>query len=193
VRDVYERRYHEPPGARPLEKLIHRIVTDGHLPVGLNASATTICKLSVAATYPSAKKITGAEVQQSLTALTEILKWYMEVEQPNAVGERLAPIQRAVSSPVPAPQPETKITVVPKGLRSFDAHRPDFPDWGSKVSRMDADSLGRPENREGGHRVKSGTSVNASLSSDRRGTYPSKGDPGAFFPAKDCGGRRCRR
>ena len=32
IRDVFERRVNEPPGTRPLENLIQRLVKDGHLP-----------------------------------------------------------------------------------------------------------------------------------------------------------------
>jgi hypothetical protein len=32
VREVYERRVHEPPGTRPLENLLQRLVKEGHFP-----------------------------------------------------------------------------------------------------------------------------------------------------------------
>jgi hypothetical protein len=37
VRDVYERRVNEPPGTRPLENLLQRLVKDGYFPDRLNA------------------------------------------------------------------------------------------------------------------------------------------------------------
>src|SRR6202162_5282370 len=37
VREVYERRINEPPGTRPLENLLQRLVKDGHLPTRLGA------------------------------------------------------------------------------------------------------------------------------------------------------------
>src|ERR1019366_3401982 len=39
VRDVYERRFHEPPGTRPLESLIQRLDSEGGLPDQFDASA----------------------------------------------------------------------------------------------------------------------------------------------------------
>ena len=37
IRDVYERRIKEPPGTRPLENLLQRLVKDGHFPDRLDA------------------------------------------------------------------------------------------------------------------------------------------------------------
>src|SRR5437879_546003 len=45
VREVYERRINEPPGTRPLENLLQRLVKDGHFPDRLDAYATTVRKL----------------------------------------------------------------------------------------------------------------------------------------------------
>src|SRR5438477_13031259 len=42
IRDVYERRIQEPPGTRPLENLLQRLVRDGHFPDRLNAYANTV-------------------------------------------------------------------------------------------------------------------------------------------------------
>ena len=45
VRDVFVRRVGEPPGTRPLENLIQRLVKDGHFPPRLEAYTETIRKL----------------------------------------------------------------------------------------------------------------------------------------------------
>lgn len=45
VRDVFQRRVQEPPGTRPLESLIQRLVKDGYLPPRLEAYTETIRKL----------------------------------------------------------------------------------------------------------------------------------------------------
>src|SRR5207302_8637717 len=42
VRDVYERRVKEPPGTRPLENLLQRLVKDRHFPPILDAYANTV-------------------------------------------------------------------------------------------------------------------------------------------------------
>src|SRR5271166_4370506 len=51
IRDVYERRINEPPGTRPLENLLQRLVKDGHFPDRLDAYANTIRKLGNLATH----------------------------------------------------------------------------------------------------------------------------------------------
>ena len=51
VREVYERRCNEPPGTRPLENLIQRLVKDGHFPDRLDAYATTVRKLGNVGTH----------------------------------------------------------------------------------------------------------------------------------------------
>ena len=45
VRDVFVRRVGEPPGTRPLENLIQRLVKDRHFPPRLEAYTETIRKL----------------------------------------------------------------------------------------------------------------------------------------------------
>ncbi len=84
VRAVYERRIQEPPGTRPLENLLQRLVKDGHFPDRLDAYANTIRKLGNVGTHAFGEKVTGADVHQSLTQLQPILDWYFEVERPEA-------------------------------------------------------------------------------------------------------------
>ena len=84
VRDVYERRVGEPPGTRPLENLLQRIVKDGHFPDRLDAYANTIRKLGNVGTHTFGEKVTAADVHQSLSQLVPILEWYFEDERPEA-------------------------------------------------------------------------------------------------------------
>ena len=94
VRDVYERRFKEPPGTRSLENSIQRLDKDGFLP-GRFDVAVMLRKLGEAGTAQSGRDgHVRADVHQSITQLTDILKWYMEVEQPDALGQRPARRER---------------------------------------------------------------------------------------------------
>jgi TIR domain len=130
VRDVYERRFHEPPGTRPLESLIQRLDGEGGLPDEFDAAAL-LGRLSEPGTARWGEKIAPGDVQRSLAQLTDILKWYIEVEQPDALGQ--SSVQREKPRPAatkasgqPGAPVEPKIAIVPKGLRSFDANDSDF-------------------------------------------------------------------
>jgi formylglycine-generating enzyme required for sulfatase activity len=128
VRDVFERRVKEPPGTRPLENLLQRLVKEGFFPERLDAYATTVRKLGNVGTHSFAERVTAGDVYQSLTHLLPILEWYFEVERPES-GVRLSAGRVADAEPGrPGPsrvQP-ARIAVVPKGLRSFDAADSDF-------------------------------------------------------------------
>jgi eukaryotic-like serine/threonine-protein kinase len=128
VREIFERRVKEPPGTRPLENLLDRLVKDGHFPVRLDAYAAGVRKFGNVGTHNFSERITAADVYQSLTQLMPILEWYFEEERPDA-GVSLGLPQRQEetirSKPVATVQsskPETHLAVVPKGLRSFDAN-----------------------------------------------------------------------
>ena len=122
VRDVYERQTGEPPGTRPLESLLQRLVTDRHLPDRLDA-ATIVHRLGSAR-----HGVTATDVSQSLSQLMPLLDWYLQVERPDAVGQ--PPVQgrtpEAAKDRPAARRHEGKVAVVPKGLRSFDAHDAEF-------------------------------------------------------------------
>ena len=90
IRDVYERRINEPPGTRPLENLLQRLVKDGFIPDRLDAYATTIRKLGNVGTHGFGETIAVTDVYQSLAQLMPILEWYFENERPEALGERAA-------------------------------------------------------------------------------------------------------
>jgi formylglycine-generating enzyme required for sulfatase activity len=133
IRDVYQRRLKEPPGTRPLENLLQRLVKDGHFPDRLDAYANTIRKLGNVGTHAFGEKVTGDDVYQSLSQLTSILEWYFEQERPDAVvgqpaREQPPPPPDPVEPPEPlaGPAPGAAAAVVPKGLRSFDAQDADF-------------------------------------------------------------------
>ena len=133
VRDVFERRVKEPPGTRPLENLLDRLVKDGHFPVRLDAYANTVRKLGNVGTHNFKETITAADVYQSLTQLMPILEWYFEEERPEAgmsLGVPHAQQEMARAKPVEAVQIKqagsTHRLWCPKGLRSFDANDSDF-------------------------------------------------------------------
>jgi hypothetical protein len=84
VRDVFVRRVQEPPGTRPLENLIQRLVKDGHFPPRLEAYTETIRKLGNVGAHHFDQRISATDVYQSLTQLLPILEWYFEVERPEA-------------------------------------------------------------------------------------------------------------
>jgi hypothetical protein len=130
IREVYEHRCQEPPGTRPLENLLQRLVKDGHWPTRLEAYANTVRMLGNVGTHRFGESITAADVYQSLTQLMPILEWYFENEHPDAVDQNPAKrsglAEAKPASTSHATQPEATVAVVPKGLRSFDAKDADF-------------------------------------------------------------------
>ena len=132
VRDVFERRVHEPPGTRPLENLLQRLVKDGFFPERLDAYANTVRKLGNVGTHNFDERVTAADVYQSLTQLMPILEWYFEVERPEAGHEASMSRHRAngrgqgCRPTDKTDKPEAPVPVVPKGLRSFDANDSNF-------------------------------------------------------------------
>jgi formylglycine-generating enzyme required for sulfatase activity len=126
VRDVYVRRCQEPPGTRPLENLLQRLVKDGHFPDRLDAYANTIRKLGNVGTHTFGEKITTADVYQSLNQLLPILEWYFEIERPEALNQTQHATEPVRHRPLTTPLDQGNIAIVPKGLRSFDAKDADF-------------------------------------------------------------------
>ena len=125
VREVYERRIGEPAGTRPLEKIVERLVKERYFPDRFGSGALFNKDVSIA---NPAKAITAPDTPSLLRQLTEILKWYTEVEQPAGVGQlparRRKPefIRTKATDQWPAP----RLAVVPKGLRSFEAKDANF-------------------------------------------------------------------
>jgi hypothetical protein len=127
VRIVYQQRINEPPGTRPLENLIQRLVKDGWFPTRLEAYATTVRKLGNVGTHSFEEPVSRADVYMSLTQLMPILEWFFENERPELAAlpdqARARPQEPAVESQNGQPQ---DAPVVPKGLRSFSAEDSDF-------------------------------------------------------------------
>jgi eukaryotic-like serine/threonine-protein kinase len=124
LREVYERRIKEPAGTRPLEKIAERLTEDWFLPKELGIDAL----LSKAGSNIWAKQVKTTDVERALTQLTEILKWYTEVERPDGVGQlpaRSRLTHRATITSAASPT-DSRLTILPKGLRPFDANDADF-------------------------------------------------------------------
>jgi formylglycine-generating enzyme required for sulfatase activity len=123
VREVYERRCQKPAGTQPLENLLDRISKDGFFPPVLEAYATTVRKLGNVGTHRFGETITVDEVHRSLAQLRPVIDWYTEVERIDAVSGKPPippPIPAKAQRPA-APQPQIRMAIIPKGLRSFDA------------------------------------------------------------------------
>ena len=91
VREIFERRVGESPGTRPLENLLQRLVKDGHLPPRVSAYAHSVRELGNVGTHHFGEGVTADDVYQSLSQLRPILKWYFEVERPDALAQKLEP------------------------------------------------------------------------------------------------------
>jgi formylglycine-generating enzyme required for sulfatase activity len=101
IREIYDRRLNEPAGTRRLESLVDRLTKTGYLPERFRQTLTA---------------------RPSLTGLMEIIKWYMEVEQPDAMGQLTS---RQICNVV-AEEPHADVPIIPRGLRSFDAEDANF-------------------------------------------------------------------
>src|SRR4051794_41277517 len=66
VRDVFVRRVGEPPGTRPLENLIQRLVKDGHLPPPPEAHTQNHPKLRKVGGHPLRQRISSGGVYPAL-------------------------------------------------------------------------------------------------------------------------------
>ena len=135
IRDVYERRINEPPGTRPLENLLQRLVKDGFFPERLDAYANTVRKLGNVGTHGFDEKVNVDDVYQSLAQLMPILEWYFEVERPDQIEKHGGDARPVDAQSFRTVQGKTirrdaahvaSAAIVPKGLRSFDAYDADF-------------------------------------------------------------------
>lgn len=124
IREVYERRLGEPAGTRSLEKIVERLVHEWYLPDKFVLDGL----LSTAVSGNRTKGITSTDAERALAQLTEILKWYTEVEQPDGIGQLPARPRQPESTRIKSPErsPAPRLAIVPKGLRSFDEHDADF-------------------------------------------------------------------
>jgi hypothetical protein len=116
VREVYQRRLAEPPGTRPLENLLQRLVKDGFFPVRPDAYANTVRKLGNLGTHMFNEPVTPEDVYQSLTQLLPILEWYFEVERPRgaASDQKTPKPERPAAVDLAGPR-SARVTIVPKG------------------------------------------------------------------------------
>jgi serine/threonine protein kinase len=78
IRAVYQRRIAEPPGTRPLENLLQRLVKEGAFPKRLAAYASSVRELGNIGTHSFDEQVTTADVQQSLMQLVPIIQWYLK-------------------------------------------------------------------------------------------------------------------
>ena len=117
VRDLYERSFHEPPATRSLEHLVERLDNEGLIPDRFDVPGV-LRQFTENRSIKRGEMLTVSDVHKSLTQLTEILKWYIDVEQPKGMGQHSR--SRKKSDPH-AMDREARMTVVPKGLRSFDS------------------------------------------------------------------------
>jgi formylglycine-generating enzyme required for sulfatase activity/energy-coupling factor transporter ATP-binding protein EcfA2 len=130
VRDAYRRLVNEPPGTRPLQTLIQRLVKDGHLPLHLEPYVTSIRELGNAGTHYSEGKYTTKDVTLSLVQLRSILDWYCRDVRADVTASSES-VDRTDSAAEPLERPQKRriddhVAVVPKGLRSFDAKDSNF-------------------------------------------------------------------
>ena len=115
IRDVYERRYQEPPGTRPLENLHPRLVKDGHFPDRLDAYATTIRKLGQRRHAHLRRADQGRRRPPVAHPTDADPEWYFEVERPDAAGPEPRPGRRPARTRRPLPRRRQP----PPGWRSF--------------------------------------------------------------------------
>ena len=94
VHDAFERLVKEPPGTRPLENLLQRLVKDGHLPPHLSPHATFIRELGNAGTHRGEGHYKMSDVSVALIHLGAILDWYFELVRPDAAFAPHRPIRR---------------------------------------------------------------------------------------------------
>jgi hypothetical protein len=131
IHDVYERRIKEPPGTRPLENLLDRLRKDGFLPELLYANAASIRMLGNIGAHNWKERVTTVQAYHCLSQLMPVLEWYFEAERPDA-GVRLdlphevRPTRTELEPKRSELADESRVAVVPKGLRAFDANDSDF-------------------------------------------------------------------
>jgi hypothetical protein len=122
ARDVYEKRCKEPPGTRPLENLLQRLVKDGHWPARLEAYATAIRLLGNVGTHRFGEAVSVTDVYLALVQLIPILEWYFGIES--------APAPRLTGSPSTTP-----VEGSPEIVYDNQSADPTFQTWGLYSSR----------------------------------------------------------
>jgi hypothetical protein len=117
ARDVYEKRCKEPPGTRPLENLLQRLVKDGHWPARLEAYATAIRLLGNVGTHRFGEAVSVADVYLALVQMIPILEWYFGIES--------TPAPRLAGSPSTMP-----LEGSPEIVYDNQSADPSFQTWG---------------------------------------------------------------
>lgn len=100
VHRIFELRIGEPPGKRPLENLLHRLSSEGHLPKRLAAYANSIREMGNLGTHHR-EIIQPTDVLQCLTQLAVVLEWYFEQTNPvppTGAASKMRPPQGAAHS-----------------------------------------------------------------------------------------------
>ena len=131
IRDVYERRINEPPGTRPLENLLQRLVKDGYFPDRLDAYATTIRKLGNVGTHSFGEKSGSRRRLSVARSIDADPRMVLRGRATGGPGRASPPRHHASDAAEPRfndphPAASAHMAIVPKGLRSFDAHDADF-------------------------------------------------------------------
>lgn len=81
VHEIYELRYSEPVGTRPLENLLDRLVKDGHLSKRLEAYSSVVRKLGNLGTHHGYnEQISFRDVISSVHEIEHVVSWYYNFE-----------------------------------------------------------------------------------------------------------------
>ncbi len=144
VREIFQRRVNEPPGTRPLENLIQRLVKDGYFPDRLDAYASTIRKLGNVDTHSFGEGVTRTDVRLSLSQLMPILDWYFQVERPDAVVTK-PPAPAAPPEKPPPPSVRANPTVLDRPDRSQSPDKRPPLSVRATPSAMPKKPSGRPQ------------------------------------------------
>jgi tetratricopeptide (TPR) repeat protein len=116
VRQVFQARFQEPPGTRPLNELQQRLLREEKLPRRLYAHATAIREMGNTTTHniagTSEESWTANEAVQALNHLMPIVDWYIEQGFVEPTPET-TPSSRQGAIPRPTSPPTSTQTPVP--------------------------------------------------------------------------------
>jgi hypothetical protein len=113
VRDVYQSAFAEPPGTRPLENLLQRLVKEERFPKRLAAYANAVRELGNVGTHGFGEGVTARDVYQGLVQFLPILEWYLRQKGPPPAPA--GHVRAAVPVPArPAPAPAQPAAPRPK-------------------------------------------------------------------------------
>jgi len=121
IRDVYQRCVNEPAATRPLEGLTQQLVKKGHFPTELEGYASLIRQHGNVGAHRAGVALTPTIAQDCLRALVPLLEWYVALRAPGP-----NPLVDPPARPPTHARPVSRMAIVPKGLRAFDAGDADF-------------------------------------------------------------------